>query len=75
MTKLLMQAFEKVQALPAEMQDQAAQMLLLYVGEDEPLIELTAEEEADLVEAQAEVVRGEFASDAEVQAVLSKYRL
>jgi hypothetical protein len=75
MTKLLEQAFEKVHALPAEMQDQAARILLAYAGDDEPVIELTAEEEADLIEAKAEVARGEVASPAEVEAVLSKYRL
>lgn len=75
MTKLLEQAVEKVQALSPEVQDEAARMLLLYVGDVEPVIELTAEEEADLIEAQAEMARGEFATDAEVYAVLSKYRL
>ena len=75
MTKLLEQAIEKVQGLPAEMQEQAARMLLIYAGDDETVIALTPEEEADLIEAQAEMARGEFASDAEVQAVLSKYRL
>jgi hypothetical protein len=57
------------------MQDQAARMLLLYAGDDEPVIELTPEEEADLMEAQAEMARGEFATEVEVQAVFSKYRL
>lgn len=38
------------------------------------LIDLTPEEEADLNEALAEMARGEFASDAEVEAVLSKFR-
>ena len=75
MTKLLEQAFEKVQALPHDMQDQAARMLLAYAGDEEPILELTAEEEADLLEAQAEMARGEFATDAEVQAVFAKYRL
>ena len=75
MTTLLEQALEKVQALPEEMQDQAARMLLAYAGGDEPVIELTAEEEADLIEAQAEVARGEIASPAEVEAELSRYRL
>jgi hypothetical protein len=56
------------------MQDQAARMLLAYAGDEEPVIELTPEEEADLIEAQAEVARGEVASPAEVDAVLSKYR-
>src|SRR5450755_567440 len=68
MTKLLKQAVEKVQALPADMQDQAARMLLAYAGDEELLIELTPEEEADLIEAQAEMARGEFASEAEVEA-------
>ena len=75
MTTLLEQALEKVQALPDEMQDQAARMLLAYAGGEEPVIELTAEEEADLIEAKAEVARGEIASPAEVEVVLSRYRL
>lgn len=75
MTKLLEKALEKVQALPAEMQDQAARILLAYAGGEETMIELTPEEEADLIEAKAEVARGELASEAEVEAVLSKYRL
>ena len=74
MTKLLEQAFEKVQALPAEMQDQVARMLLAYAADGEPTIELTPEEEADLIEAKAEAARGEVASKAEVEAVLSRYR-
>ena len=74
MTKLLDQAVEKVQALPAEMQDQAARMLLVYAGGEEPMIELTREEEADLVEALAEMAHREFASEDRVDAVLSKYR-
>ena len=75
MNKLLEQAVEKVQALPPEMQDQAARILLAYAGDEEPILALTPDEEADLMEAQAEMQRGEFASDAEVEAVLSKYRL
>jgi len=75
MIKLLEQAVEKVKALPPAMQDQAARMLLAYAGDEEPVVALTPEEEADLMEAQAERQRGEFATDAEVEAVLSKYRL
>lgn len=74
MTKLLEQAVEKVQALPREMQDEAARMLLAYAGIEEPMIALTLEEEADLTEAQAEMKRGEFATDAEVDAVLARFR-
>jgi hypothetical protein len=75
MTKLLEEAIEKVQALPADMQDQVARMLLAYAGNEELIIGLTPEEEADLNEALTEMARGEIASDAEVEAVLSKYRL
>jgi hypothetical protein len=35
-TKLLDQAVEKVHALPAEMQDEAARMLLAYAGDEAP---------------------------------------
>lgn len=74
MTKLLEQAFEKVQTLPAEMQDEVARMLLVYAGDEALTAELTSEEEADLIEAKAEAARGELASAAEAEAVLSKYR-
>ncbi len=75
MTKLLDHAVEKVRALSAEMQDQAARMLLIYAGGEEPLFELTQEEEADLNEALSEMARGELASEAAASAILSKYRL
>ena len=75
MTKLLDRAVEKVHALPAEVQDEATRMLLVYAGDEEAMIELRQEEEADLNEARSEMARGEFASDAEVDAVFSKYRL
>ncbi len=74
MMKLLEEAVQKVQALPPEMQEQAARMLFAYAGDEEPILRLTPEEEADLMEAQAERTRGEFATAAEVEAVLAKYR-
>ncbi|HEU0145505.1 MAG TPA: hypothetical protein VFR21_01345 [Bradyrhizobium sp.] len=74
MTKLFEQAVERMQALPAEMQDQAALMLLTYAGDEEPSVELTPEEESDLRQALAEMARGELASDDEAEAVFSKYR-
>ena len=43
MIKLLEQAVEKVQALPLDMQDQAARMLLAYAGDEEPILALTPE--------------------------------
>ena len=74
MTKLMDHAVEIVRALPAEMQDQAARMLLAYAGDEEVRLELTPEEQADLAEAQAEIKRGEIATTDEVRAVLAKYR-
>lgn len=75
MTDLLERAVRTARALSPEMQDEIACMVLAYAGHDEPVIELTPEEEADLIEAQAEMARGEFATDAEVEAVFFKYRL
>jgi antitoxin component of RelBE/YafQ-DinJ toxin-antitoxin module len=74
MTKLLEEAVQKVRALPLEMQEQAARILLAYAGDEEPILMLTPEEEADLLQAEAEMRRGEFATGAEVEAVFSKYR-
>ena len=75
MTKLLEQAVSAARNLPTEMQDDIARIMLSYAGDDERIIELSPEEEADLIEAQAEMARGEFATEAEVQTILSKYRL
>lgn len=74
MTKLLEQAFEKAQALPAEIQDQIARTLLAYAGEEEMTSNLTPDEIADMNEAKAEVARGEIASKTEVEAVLLKFK-
>jgi hypothetical protein len=74
MTKPLEEAVQKVRALPLEMQEQAARMLLAYAGDEEPILTLTPEEEADLLEAQAEMRRGEFATGAEVEAAFAQYR-
>ncbi len=75
MTDLLERAVRTARALSPEMQDEIARMVLAYAGHDDPVIALTPEEQADLIEAQAEMERGEFATDAEVEAVFSKYRL
>ncbi|WP_276120453.1 hypothetical protein [Pararhizobium qamdonense] len=75
MTKLLEQAVSAARNLPTEMQDDIARIMLSYAGDDERIIELSPEEEADLIEAQAEMARGEFATEADVQTILSKYRL
>jgi len=47
MTRLLEQALDIAQTLPAEMQDDIARLVLTYTGVDQPVIILTPEEEAD----------------------------
>lgn len=75
MTALLEQAIERIRTLPPEAQDDFARVLLRLAGDSDTAYELTAEEEADLIEADSEIARGELASDADVKAVFSKYRL
>ena len=75
MTKLLQQAVEKVQSLPPDVQDEAARVLLLYVGSDEPVVELTDEEEASLQTSLDQAARGEFATDEEIRAIWAKHGL
>jgi hypothetical protein len=73
MTRLLEQAMETVSVLPDDVQDELARMLLQFAGVDQPPIQLTAEEEADLAEADAEILRGEFATDEEIAAMWAKH--
>jgi hypothetical protein len=73
MTRLLEQALETVSALPDEVQDELATVLLQLAGVDRPPIKLTAEEEADLAEADTEIERGELATDEEVRAMWAEY--
>ena len=75
MTELLEQAIERMRALPPEEQDDIARVLLRLAGDSETIYRLTAEEQADLVEADAEIARGELATEAEVDAAFSKYRM
>ncbi len=49
-------------------------MMLAYAGDGEDAIHLTPDEVADLFDARSEMERGEFATAAEVEAVLSRYR-
>ena len=61
MTKLLEQAFEAARNLPPAMQDDMARIIIAMTGNELPVVQLSAEEEASFEEfAQAE--RGEFAS-------------
>jgi len=72
MTKLLEHAVDSVRALPPEVQDELARLLLQVAGEEQPVIQLTAEERADLTDADAEIARGEFATDEQIRLMLAK---
>ena len=73
MTDLLDRAVASVGALPPEAQDDIARMLLQWTGEDDSVVMLPPEEEASLTESRAQADRGEFATEAEVQAVWAKH--
>jgi hypothetical protein len=75
MTKLLEQAVETVRGLPPEIQDELARMLLQLAGEDQPLLQLSPEEEASLDESLAQADSGEFATDEQVRAIWAKRNL
>ncbi|MBI4724815.1 MAG: hypothetical protein HY765_07500 [Rhodomicrobium sp.] len=77
MTKLLDEAVIAVRRLPPETQDDIARaMLMLAEGkESDEVYVLTPEEEAAIAESEAEVARGEFASDEEIRAVWAKFGL
>jgi predicted transcriptional regulator len=75
MTRLLKQAIETVSALPDDMQDDLARMLLQFAGVEQPPYVLTPEEAADIDASLAEAERGEFATDEEVRAVWAKHGL
>ena len=75
MTKLLEQAVAAVRGLPAEMQDDLARMLLQFAGDDQPVVRLSAEEEASFDESLAQADRGEFATEDQVRAIWAKHGL
>ena len=75
MTRLLEEAFSKASGLPDSEQDELARALLELAGVDQPRIQLTAAEEADLAEAEAEIARGELAGSDEVRAMWAKHGL
>jgi hypothetical protein len=75
MTKLLEQAVETVRSLPPEIQDELARMLLQMAGEDQPLLQLSPEEEASLNESLGQAASGEFATDEQVRVIWAKRNL
>ena len=75
MTPLLEHAVETLRGLPPETQDDLARILLQLAGEDQPVVQLTPEEEASFEESLAQAERGEFATDEQVHAIWAKHGL
>ena len=75
MTKLLEQAVATVRGLPPETQDELARMLLQLAGEDQPVLQLSADEEASFDDSLTQAERGEFATDEQVRAIWAKRNL
>ena len=75
MTKLFEQAVETVRGLPAEIQDDLARMLLQLAGKDQPVFQLSTEEEASFDVSLAQADRGEFATDEQGRAIWVKHNL
>ena len=73
MTKLLDHATETVRGLPAAVQDDFASVLLRLAGEaDGTVVRLTPADRAALEAADAEIARGEFATDPEMHELWKK---
>jgi hypothetical protein len=75
MMRLLKQAMETASALPDDVQDDLARMLLQFAGVEQPPYALTPEEAADIDASLDEAERGEFATDAEIRAMWTKHGL
>jgi predicted transcriptional regulator len=74
MTKLLDKAIAKARELPAEDQDAVAVAMLAMV-ETPPVVALDDETRAAIREGLEQARRGEFASDAEIEALWKRHGL
>jgi DNA-binding transcriptional regulator YdaS (Cro superfamily) len=72
MTKLLQKALEAVRQLSPENQDEIARAMLALAGEDSEPEEIDPAHLADVLESLAQAKRGEFATDAEVEAAFRR---
>jgi len=74
-TKLLEKAVDAARTWPADMQDEIARIMLMFAGEEQPVLTLDADEDRVLELSEAEAANGEFASDEDVRAVWAKHGL
>lgn len=75
MTKLLDQAIAAARDLPADLQDNIAQMVLDMAARSAEPFALTPDERAAIDLSKAAAARGEFATDEQVRAVWAKHGL
>lgn len=75
MTELLERAMDRAMALPPELQDEIARMVLSIAGDYAGRIPLTPEEDAAIARSIEAAARGEFASDEQVHALWAKHGL
>jgi hypothetical protein len=73
MTKLLDQALEAVRALPSDVQDDIARIVLQLARGDVEPVALSPDERAAISVSKSAAARGEFATDEQVRAVWAKH--
>jgi hypothetical protein len=73
MTDLLEQAVKTTRLLSPQMQDEIAHVMLSIAGEAQTIVQLTPQEVADLIAADLEVERGDFATDEELHSIWVKH--
>lgn len=73
MTKLLKKALEAVQRLPDASQDEIARAMLTLAGSEQSPQEIDPAHVADVLEGLAQARRGQFATDAEVEAAFRRF--
>jgi len=75
MTKLLDQAIAKVREFPEEEQERVAESLMVFAElAKQGVYKLSPKERAALEESKAQMRRGEFATDEEVEAAYARFR-
>jgi hypothetical protein len=76
MTGLSEQTGEAARALPPDMRDEIARLVLQLAGtDDEPSVGLSPDERSAIERSKAAAARGEFATDADIRRVWTKHRL
>lgn len=74
MTELFNQAIEAARQLSAEEQDEIALLIMEMIrGANEDVYALSEEERDAIAVARAQVARGEFATEEEIEEIFKKY--